>query len=468
VIARNDFVCIEASLATQSMDAFVVPVNWHWQAAEVAHVLQDSGAKTIIAHEEYVPMVRAIVQERLGRTVPVVAVRPSSGDAEFAEAAVGADISDYDRWIEGFEPKQSSGSGTSSSMIYTSGTTGKPKAVRRMPASQAEVNQRRELLALVYNAKPGKVAISTGPLYHLFSLAVALSSIGAGASLVVMEHFDAEEFLRLVEEHRVTTAGMVPTMFVRLLRLPKEVLERHDISSLEYVMHTAAPCPPKIKKQMIDLLGPIVWENYGSSETGVITLLSSEEWLARPGTVGRAAMTGEIRIYGEDGRRLGPGEVGDIYLKMHGSPDFTYHGNPEARRIVDREGFVTAGDIGYLDEDGYLFLCDRRSDMLIAGGVNIYPQEIEAALVSHPQIVDAAVFGVPDEDMGELVAAHIQRIPGSTLDEQGVLAHLKDQIAKYKLPRVIRFEESLPRQDNGKIYKRSLREPYWAQRERGI
>ena len=463
VIAQNDFVCVEAALATQRMDAFVVPVNWHWQVPEVAHVLQDSGAKVILAHHDYLPMVREIVRERLDGHVPVIAVRPS-----WQEGGESPSEPDYDRWLAEFTPAEATGQGRGSSMIYTSGTTGKPKAVRRMPASQAEVDQRRQLLELVYNGKPGKVAMSTGPLYHLFSLAVVMSNLGAGASVVVMRRFDPEEFLRLVEKHRVTTAGMVPTMFVRLLRLAPAQRDRYDISSLEFVMHTAAPCAPEIKRGMIEWLGPIVWENYGSSESGVITLLSSQEWLERPGTVGRPALTGEIRIHGEDGRRLGPGEVGDVYLKMHGSPDFTYHGNPEARRKVDREGFATAGDIGYLDADGYLFLCDRRTDMLIAGGVNIYPQEIEAALLSHPQIVDAAVFGIPDDELGEVVAAHIQRVPGSELDEAGVLAHLSGLIARYKLPRVIRFEAQLPRQDNGKLYKRALREPYWAGRERRI
>jgi len=464
VIAQNDFVCIEAALATQAMDAFVVPVNWHWQKPEVAHVLKDSGAKVILVHHEYLTMVREIVREQLGGAVPVIAVRPSWDTA----AAAQPPEPDYDRWVSEFRPTTSVGSGRGSSMIYTSGTTGKPKAVRRMPASQAEVEQRRQLLELVYNGKPGKVALSSGPLYHLFSLAVAMSNLGAGASVVVMRRFDPEEFLRLVQTHRVTTAGMVPTMFVRLLRLPPEVRDRYDVSSLEYVMHTAAPCAPDIKRGMIAWLGPIIWENYGSSESGVITLLSSQEWLERPGTVGRPALSGEIRIYGDDGRRLGPGEIGDVYLRMHGSPDFTYHGQPGARAKVDRDGFATPGDIGYLDAEGFLFLCDRRSEMLISGGVNVYPQEIEVALLAHPEIVDAAVFGIPDDDLGEVVAAHIQRVPGSTLDAEGVLAHLRSLIAKYKLPRVIRFEHSLPRQDNGKIYKQALREPYWAGRDRRI
>lgn len=468
VIAKNDFVCIEAGLASQLMDAFVVPVNWHWQQPEVAHVLKDSGAKVVLVHHEYLPMVRSLVREGHLPALRVIGVRPSWDTAGVLPASGLCDIDDYDSWIDGYPRAEFRGTGRGSSMIYTSGTTGKPKAVRRLPANDAEVVQRRDLLARVYNAKPGQVALVTGPLYHLFSLAVAMSHFGAGASVVIMQKFDAQEFLRLVQQHRVTTAGLVPTMFVRLLRLPAEVRARHDVASLEYVMHTAAPCAPEVKRAMINWWGPIIWENYGSSETGVITLLSSAEWLARPGTVGRPTMSGEIRIYGEDGRRLGPREVGDVYLKMHGSPDFTYHGNPEARAKIDRDGLATAGDIGYVDADGYLFLCDRRSDMLISGGVNIYPQEIEAALLSHPQIADAAVFGIPDADLGEVVAAHVQLVPGATLDAPAVLAHLSERIAKYKLPRRIAFEAELPRQDNGKIYKQSLRAPYWAGLDRRI
>ena len=299
LIAQNDFICLEAALATQRCDAFVVPVNWHWQGPEIAHVLQDSGAKAVLAHEEYLPLVRSILLSG----VTVIAVRPSWAPERFIGDSL-ADIADYDAWIASKRPAQFSGSGRGSSMIYTSGTTGKPKGVCRIPASDEEVNQRRKLLELVYNAKPGKAAITTGPLYHLFSLAVATSNFAADASVVIMRRFDPEEFLQLVEKYHVTTAGVVPTMLVRLLRLSREVRARYDLSSLEYMIHAAAPCPPEVKRAIIEWLGPIIWENYGSSETGVITLVNSEEWLARPGTVGRAALGGEVRIYDSDGKTI--------------------------------------------------------------------------------------------------------------------------------------------------------------------
>ena len=457
LIAKNDFLCLEASIATQRMDAFVVPINWHLRGSEIAHLIEDSGAKAVLAHDEYVPLIRSIVPER----IPVIAARPSWSPVPPPNKTL-ADITDYDAWIRTKAPADFHGSGRGSSMIYTSGTTGKPKGVRRMAAGESEVEQRRALLALVYNARPGNTAIATGPLYHLFSLAVTTANLAAGASVVVMQRFDAEEFLRLVEKYRVTTAAIVPTMMVRLLRLPPAVRTRYDLSSLQYMIHTAAPCPPEIKRAMIAWLGPIIWENYGCSETGVITLVNSEEWLARPGTVGRAVLSGEIRIYDASGQRLPPNTVGEIYLKMHGSPDFTYHGDAAARAMIDRDGFATAGDIGYLDDDGYLYLCDRKTDMLITGGVNVYPQEIEAALLTHPQIVDAAVFGIPDDEFGESIAAHIQRIPGSPLTHEEVRAYLGDRLAKYKLPRVVVFDAALPREDNGKIYKQGLRGNYWA------
>jgi len=453
VLARNDFVLIEATLACQKIDAFVVPVNWHWTGPEIGYVLRDAAVKAVLAHDEFVPLVREVAPAGCR----VVAATPSGDEAK----ARIADVEDYDQWIAGFQPSAAQGTGRESSMIYTSGTTGKPKAVRRTPADPVESKNRAEMLKHVYHGYPTTRALTTGPLYHLFSIAVTMTVFNAGGIVCVMRRFDPEEALALIEKHRLTHAYMVPTMFVRMLRLPAEVRRRYDLSSLVYIHHTAAPCPPDVKRAMIDWVGPVLWENYGSSETGLITTCSSDEWLRKPGTVGKAVLSGEVRIYDAEGRQLGPNQTGDIYLKMHGSPDFTYHGNEEARAKVGRDGFVTAGDIGYLDEDGYLFLSDRKSDMLISGGVNIYPKEIEDALLAHPEVADAAVFGVPDAEFGELPAAHVQLVPQSHLTADSLIQFLRARLAGYKVPRKIVFEEALPRQDNGKIYKRLLRDRYW-------
>ena len=261
---------------------------------------------------------------------------------------------------------------------------------------------------------------------------------------------------------------MVPTMFVRLLALPQEVRERYDISSLRWIVHAAAPCPVDVKRAMIEWMGPIVAEYYGGTETGPVTYCTSEEWLAHPGTVGRALPGAVVKILDEDGEELPPGQSGEVYMWHSAWPDFTYEGDEEKRRSVERDGLVSCGDIGYLDEDGYLYLNDRASDMVISGGVNIYPAEIEACLLSLPGVRDCAVFGIPDEEFGEALAAHVEPHEGAQLSEEEVRAHVREHLASYKTPRVVEFSDSLPREDSGKIFKRRLREPYWEGRERAI
>jgi long-chain acyl-CoA synthetase len=251
-------------------------------------------------------------------------------------------------------------------------------------------------------------------------------------------------------------------MFVRLLRLPEATRRRYDLGSLEWLVHGAAPCPPEVKRAMIEWLGPRIYDYYGATELGPITRVSAAEWLERPGTLGRAVPGAEIRIYDAEGRRLGPGEPGEIYARNASYPDFTYHNLPERRAEVGRDGLVTCGDIGDLDADGYLFLSDRECDMVISGGVNIYPAEIEAALALMPGVADSAVFGIPDAEFGEAVCAHVQPLPGSAVDADAVRAFLRERIAGYKVPKVVEIAPALPREESGKIMKRKLREPYWA------
>ena len=254
---------------------------------------------------------------------------------------------------------------------------------------------------------------------------------------------------------------MVPTMFVRLLKLSEETKRKYDLSSLAFVVHAAAPCPPEIKRQMIAWWGPVINEYYGATETGAVVFHTSEEALRKPGTVGRPITGGIVRIYDEQGHVLGPNQVGEVYLRLEALPDFTYHGLDDQRRAIERDGLVTAGDVGYLDDDGYLFLCDRKKDLVISGGVNIYPAEIEAAILAVPGVHDCAVFGIPDEEYGEALCAYIESEPGSALSAGEVRAFLSDKLARYKVPKVIEFQRDLPREDSGKIFKRKLRAPYW-------
>jgi long-chain acyl-CoA synthetase len=305
-------------------------------------------------------------------------------------------------------------------------------------------------------------------MYHTAPNVYALAAATRGMDMTIMPRFDAEEFLRIVERERVSVVQMVPTHFVRLLALPEQVRARYDLSSLRWIVHAAAPCPPDVKRAMIDWLGPIVAEYYGGTETGPVVFCTSQEWLSHPGTVGRALERAVIEIVDEQGRKVPTGESGEVYMWLDAWPDFTYAGDEEKRRAVERNGLVTCGDIGYLDADGYLYLNDRRSDMVISGGVNIYPAEIEACLQSLPGVRDCAVFGIPDDEFGEALAAHVELDAGARLDAEDVRAHVRANLAAYKTPRVVEFSDSLPREDSGKIFKRRLREPYWAGRERAI
>jgi long-chain acyl-CoA synthetase len=305
-------------------------------------------------------------------------------------------------------------------------------------------------------------------MYHSAPNAFALGSAIRLVDQTLMPRFEAEELLRIIEARRVTTVQMVPTMFVRLLQLPEATRARYDLSSLEVVVHAAAPCPPEVKRAMIDWLGPIVTEYYGSTETGPVVHCTSEEWLAHPGTVGKPVEGATVKVYDPDGNELGPGEPGDVYVRLDVVPDFTYRGDDAKRASVERDGLITAGDVGYLDAEGFLHLNDRRNDMVIAGGVNIYPAEIEACLHTLKGVRDCAVFGIPDERMGEALAAYVDADPAANLTAEAVREHVDRNLARYKVPRVVEFRDDLPREDSGKVFKRLLKEPYWQGRERAI
>jgi long-chain acyl-CoA synthetase len=469
LLMRNDFAFLEASLAAVRIGAYAVPINWHFKGGEVAYILGDCRAKVLVAHADLLAGIAGSVPAEVSvlavETPPEIA--SAYGVPSDATRAT-AELARWSKWLGGFEPWQGAPLPQPASMIYTSGTTGRPKGVRRKPMTADLEARMGDYRARVYGLTPGVRTMIPGPLYHSAPNSFALRAARVASLIALMPRFDPESFLALVERHRIEAMFMVPTMFVRLLKLPAEIRRRYDLSSLKFVMHAAAPCPPEVKRGMIEWLGPIVHEFYGSTESGAVTVADSHEWLARPGTVGRPIRGGEVRIYDDSGKRLGPGEIGEVYTHIEFLPEFTYHQLPEKRVEIDREGFITSGDVGYLDDAGYLFLCDRKRDMVISGGVNIYPAEIEAVLINCPGVKDCAVFGIPDGEYGEQLLAIIEPQPGPPPSMKDVRTYLAQRLAGYKIPKRIEFGRDLPREDSGKIFKRRLRDPYWANTGRSI
>jgi len=457
LLLRNDIAFIEASLATVVLGANAVPVNWHWRDEEVAYLLGDCEAKVLVGHDDLLGAIGA------PDGVEVVGVPvPPEIRAAYGIDVQPADAHRYEVWVRDLEPWGAPPETAPLSVIYTSGTTGRPKGVVRTTQQDEGASQElRDFLAGIFGLRDGAVTVIPAPMYHSAPNAFTLGAAVRMVDQTLMPRFDAEELLRLIEERRVTAVQMVPTMFVRLLHLPEAVRSRYDLSSLEVVVHAAAPCPPAVKSAMIEWLGPIVTEYYGSTETGPVVHCTSEEWLAHPGTVGKAVPGGTVKVLDSEGSELPPGESGDVYVRLETVPDFTYRGDDAKRASIERDGLVTAGDVGYLDEDGFLYLNDRRNDMVISGGVNIYPAEIEACLYTLAGVRDCAVFGIPDQRMGEAVAAYVEADPAAGLTADAVRAHVDQHLARYKVPSVVEFSDGLPREETGKVFKRLLKEPYW-------
>jgi long-chain acyl-CoA synthetase len=305
-------------------------------------------------------------------------------------------------------------------------------------------------------------------MYHSAPNAYGLASARMGANVILEPRFDPEELLQMIEKHRVTHIHMVPIMFNRLLRLPDDVKKKYDLSSLKFIVHAAAPVSPAVKQQMIEWWGPVINEYYGSTEVGMVVFCDSKEWLAHPGTVGKPIPEADVQVIDEKGNALPTGEIGEVICRVKTIADFTYHGDDQKRRDSEKVGLIAPGDVGYFDKDGYLFLCDRAKDMVISGGVNIYPAEIESELHKMPGVADCAVFGIPDEEYGEAICAVVQTQPGQSLSETDVRTYLRGKVAGYKVPKKVDFQNDLPREDSGKIFKRKLREPYWAGKDKRI
>ena len=471
LVLRNDFAFFEATMGAGLIGAYAVPVNWHFKADEAGYIIQDCGAKAVVVHADLLPQIRDGIP--VGVSLLVVPTPPEIRDAYgFAADACAMPAGEvaWDGWIARqalwTEPPRPS----RPSMIYTSGMTGRPKGVRREPATPEMQAAMLRMVSRIFDIRPGEGmrTVVTGPVYHSAPNGYALSAARDGGLVVLQPRFDAEDLLRQIERHRITHLHMVPTMFVRLLKLPESVRRKYDLSSLKFVTHGAAPCPPDVKRQMIEWWGPIINEYYGGTETGGAVFHTAEEALKKPGTVGRPIEGATVKILDAAGKELGPGEIGEVYLRIGSFPDFTYNGMDDKRREVERNGLITCGDVGYSDADGYLFLCDRVRDMVISGGVNIYPAEIEAVLIGMPGVQDCAVFGIPDEEYGEQLAAYIELQEGVTQTEDAVRSWLRARVAGYKVPKLVVFQRGLPREDSGKIFKRKLRAPYWEKAGRRI
>ncbi|WP_410602098.1 acyl-CoA synthetase [Amycolatopsis sp. lyj-90] len=454
VLQPNGDELVAAYFAAIQSGLYIVVVNWHLVGPEVAYILSDSGAKAFLAHERFADVAIAAADE--------------AGIAERGRFAVGD--------VPGFRRIEELGSGegdgrperrtAGSPMLYTSGTTGRPKGVRR-PLSGADpdsVPGASTWFFGIFGLAPhdDHVHLCGSPLYHTAVLNFVAISLQLGHTAVLMDRWDAEDMLRLIERHRVTHSHMVPTQFRRLLGLPDDVRAAHDLSSLRVMIHGAAPCPLEVKRRMLDWWGPVVTEYYAATEGGG-TAISGEEWLKKPGSVGLPWPGSTIKILDDEGTELPPGETGTVYMKM-GDSKFEYH-KDRAKTDKARVGdLFTLGDVGHLDDDGYLFLHDRKADLIISGGVNVYPAEIEGELVMHPKIADVAVFGVPHEDWGEAIKAVVQPADGVEPSEEltaEILEYAAARLAKFKLPRSVGYLPELPRDPNGKLYKRKLRDPYW-------
>ena len=471
LMLRNDFETFEVNMAASQIGAYAVPINWHFTPEEANYILRDSGASVLVAHTDLLAQIAGGVPEG----VKVFAVpTPDEIAAAYGvpdeKRRVPAGAEAWEDFVAAFSPRTAPPRPSRGSMIYTSGTTGRPKGVRRQPSTPAQQAAGAQEAALFWGLKPDRsiVVLMNGPMYHSAPAAYGMASARLGLHMVLQPRFEAEDMLRLIARHGVSHMHIVPTMFVRLLRLPAEVRARHDVSSLSFVSHGAAPCAPAVKRQMIEWWGPVINEYYGATETGVVVWHGSEEALRKPGTVGRLVPGGILRIVDEEGRDVKQGQVGEIYLRGPHLSEFTYNNDDAKRREIALGELVTVGDGGYVDADGFLFLCDRKRDMIISGGVNIYPAEIEGALIQMPGVRDCAVFGIPDEEFGEQICAHVEPAAGATLDAASVRAYLGEHLARYKVPRVVEFSSALPREDSGKIFKRKLRAPYWERAGRSI
>jgi long-chain acyl-CoA synthetase len=461
ILMENNIRFFEVYWAAIRSGLYFTTINRYLKVDEAAYIVNDSGSKaltTSIAMADVASQIPALAPEC---SVLLSVDGPVAGFQEYEAAVSGQPDTPL--------PEQPRGE----TMLYSSGTTGRPKGIKR-PLSGTAIDDEvagaavTSLLSGLFRFDSSAVYLSPAPLYHSAPLGFTTSTQALGGTTVIMEAFDPADALRYLDSYRITHSQWVPTMFSRILKLPPEQLTGHDWSAHRVAVHAAAPCPVEVKKKMFDLWGPIIFEYYAGTELNGFVFCSPEDWLAHPGTVGRAIL-GTIHICDDDGRELPTGETGTVYFARDRMP-FEYHGAPEKTKSAqhpEHAGWSTLGDVGYLDGEGFLYLTDRKAFMIISGGVNIYPQEIEDCLIMHPKVADVAVFGIPSEDMGEAVHAVVQPAEGVEANDalaRELLAFAKEKIASYKVPRTLDFMSELPRLPTGKLYKRLLRDEYWKTR----
>jgi long-chain acyl-CoA synthetase len=457
IYMENNDRYIECCGAGQRAGLYYTCVNSYLKADELAYILNNSESKILITSREKEIVARAALAQCPKIVRCLVVGGPAAADARCV---------DFDAALAGFPDTPIADEWLGTAMLYSSGTTGRPKGILR-PLPENPPSQPLPLMAFLsklWHYREGMVYLSPAPLYHSAPQAAVSLTIEAGGTAIIMEHFDPQRYLELIEKYRVTHSQLVPTMFSRLLKLPEAARKRYDLSTLEVAIHAAAPCPVPVKERMIEWWGPIIDEYYGATEGLGFTACTSAEWLAHRGTVGRVLL-GELHILDENMQPAPKGTPGEIWFRT--ATPFEYFNDPERTRAArSPDGTMsTVGDVGYVDDDGFLYLTDRATFMIISGGVNVYPQECENLLITHPKVADAAVFGVPNEDLGEEVKAVVQAMPGAPTDaslEAELIAYCREHLAHIKCPRSVDFIDAMPRLPTGKLYKKPLRDRYWA------
>lgn len=452
LLLENHPMFFQLCWAAQRAGLYYTAISWRLQQAEVEYIVNNCEARVFITSSERAPVVEPLLNKIPGVTGRYMLDGVIDGFESWEAAIADLPTTPIADQAEG------------ASMLYSSGTTGFPKGIKRpLPEEPYGESDGMPVMSALYGATPESIYLSPAPLYHAAPLGFTMTCLRTGVTVVVMEHFEAEFALECIERYRVTHSQWVPTMFVRMLKLPEETRLKYDVSSLQCAIHAAAPCPVPIKQQMIDWWGPVLYEYYAGTEGNGFVQLNSQEWLAHKGSVGKP-LNCELHICDDEGAEVPQGESGTIFFG--GGGEFEYYKDPgKTRGSKHPNGWTTLGDVGYLDEDGYLYLTDRKNFMIISGGVNVYPQEAENVLITHDKVMDVAVFGIPNEEFGEEVKAVVQLMDPSqagAILEIELLDYCRAQLSHVKCPRSVDFRDELPRHPTGKLYKRLLKDEYWA------